>query len=185
MPTTRILTPPTPEAEPVTLSLADAALRLDLDLESTDAAIVAQRDYLQLLISAAREKVEAYTGRYFAPQEVEITFRLDEAYTLPSGATATAVSGFYTDLQGLANASAYLEEYRKGISISRDLPWNEALAQTYKVTATTTGDTQFQALAKTVMLKLVAEWWKNRELSELPVSLRVELQPAVLNPLGY
>lgn len=199
MPTIQIVTPPTPEAEPVTLALANAALRLDLDLVSTDAAIVAQREYLALLLSAARQKVESYTGRYYAAQTLRLTYTLDEGYTLPAGAVATAVEGFYATLEALATAGAFLEEYRKGISVSRELDWHTALAQTYTVTADVTPDPAFLALAKLAMLELAGEWYKNREttvagsgsssgassvIAELPVSWKIKLRPAVLNPLG-
>ncbi len=191
MPTTRVLTPPT--SEPVSLALFNAHARLDLDMVGQDAAVVAQRELAELLIRAAREKVEAYTGRYFAPQTLEITYELSDAYVLPLGATATGVSGFYTDLQALQNASSFLEEYRKGISVNRQLDWPyPALAQTYTVTATTTGDTQFLNVAKAAILELAAEWYKNRESTivgtiapELPVAWKVKLAQAVVTPLGY
>lgn len=200
MPTIRALTPPVAAAEPVSLALLNAHARLDLDApllaayearsvpSDADPALVAQLDLLALFRTAAREKVEAYTGRYFAPQTIELTYRLDEPYALPAGAEATAVSGFFTDLEQLADPSAYLVEYQKGISINRELPLSEAFAQTYTVTATVSGDTQFQGLAKRAMLELAAEWYKSRETSgsaqELPVSWRVTLAQAVVNPLG-
>jgi hypothetical protein len=187
------------------LALFNAHARLDLDAalvaaydagavpSDTDPAIVAQLELAALFRTAAREKVEAHTGRYFAPQTLELTYRLDEAYVLPAGATATGVTGFYADLDALANASTFLSEYRKGISINRELAWCDAVAQTYTVTATTVGDPQFLGLAKRAMLEIAAEWYKNREASggsigtnqELPVSWRVTLAQAVVNPLGY
>lgn len=205
MPTTRVLVPPATTAEPVSLALFVAHARIDVDSEllkayaagtvppDTDPALVAQLDLAQLFLSGAREKVEAHTGRYFAEQQVEITYELSEAYELPGGATAVSVTGFFTDLDALAARSAYLEEYRKGISISRELSLAEAFAQTYTVTADVVSDPQFTNLAKRAILEIAAEWYRNREttsagsliLSELPVSWRVTLAPAVLNPIGY
>lgn len=192
MPAIQVLTPPTANTEPVSLAMVNAVLCLDLDLASTDEAIVGQLDYLKLLISAAREKTEAYTGRYFAPQELEITYTLDEPYELPAGAEASAVSGFFDSLEALGNRSAYLEEYRKGISISRELPWGQAVLQTYTVTASIPEGVNVPALAKSAILELVGEWYRNREttladvrsISELPVSWKVKLAPLVINPLG-
>ena len=192
MPTIHVLTPPTAEAEPLTLALANAALRLDLDLVSTDPAVVAQQDYLQLLISAAREKVEAHTGRYYAAQTLKLTYLLDEPYVLPAGAVASAVEGFYSTLEALADASAFLVEYQKGISVNRELNWPyPALAQTYTVTAATTGDTAYLNLVRLAITELVGEWYKNREttisgtvIAELPVGWKVKLRPAVVNVLG-
>lgn len=176
MPTVRILTPPAPEAEPVTLALLKAQARVTSDSED---------DLLRLYAQAARERVEAYTGRYLAPQTLELTFELGERYELPAGATATNVTGFFTSLEALAGRATYLSEYRKGISISRDLPWAQALQQTYSVVATTTGDTQYRSLCLGVMLKLAAESYRNREVSDLSVQWRLDLAPACTLPLGY
>lgn len=198
MPTVRILTPPT--QEPVSLALLVAQVRLDADGVAlaayeaktlADAALVGQLDLLALYGQAAREKVEAYTGRYFAPQTLELTYELGEPYVLPSGATAASVSGFFTTLADLADAAAYLEEYRKGISINRQLPWAEALQQTYTVTASVVADPQFSGLAKRAVLELAAEWYRNREttadargLTELPAAWRVALAEARVSVLG-
>jgi hypothetical protein len=191
MPRVQLLAAPTAEAEPVTLALANAALRLDLDVESTDPAIAGQLDYLQTLLSAAREKVEAYTGRFFAAQTLQLTYTLDEAYVLPNGAEATAVTGFFTEVGELDGWLGRMEEYRKGISISRELPWSEALNQAYTVTATIATPV-VPALAKAAILELAGEWYRNREttaagvavISELPVSWKVKLAQLVVNPLG-
>lgn len=204
MPTTRVIAPPATNAEPVSLALFVGHARLDVDSAllaayvaasvppEADAALVAQLDLCQLYVSAAREKVEAHTGRYFAPQQVEITYELGEPYELPGGATAVSVTGFFTDLDALAARSAYLEDYRKGISVSRELPLREGFAQTYTVTADVVSDPQFTNLAKRAILEIAAEWYRNREATtagvvstELPVSWRVALAPACVNPIGY
>jgi hypothetical protein len=194
MPTVQVLTPPTATAEPVSLALANSVLRLDLDLSSTDDAIKGQVEYLQLLLSAAREKVEAYTGRFFAPQTLQLTYALAEAYELPTGATAVSVSGYFDTLDALATRVTYLEEYRKAISISRELDWPyPALAQTYTVTAEIPENVNVPALAKSAILELTGEWFRNRETTladvrsvvELPVSWKVKLSALVVNPIGY
>lgn len=184
MPQVQILAAPTPAQEPISLAVASAALRLDLDLTGTDPALVAQREYLQTLLSAAREKVEAYTGNYYAAQTLNLTYRLDEPYALPPGATATAVTGLIGSVADLPGLGAYAEEYRKGIVISRDLPWGAAAAQTYTVTAALdAAQLQVPALAKAAILELAGEWFRNREttvagvaaIAELPVSWKVKL----------
>jgi hypothetical protein len=201
MPQVRVLVPPT--AEPVSLALLNAALRLDLDANllasyapgpppaGVDAALWGQLEYISGLNSAAREKVEAYTGRYFAPQTLGITYTLEEPYDLPVGATPVSVTGYFTTLEALDARGSWLVEYQKGISIERQLPLSAAFAQTYEVTAETTGDTRFLGLAKSAIIELVGEWYKNREtsqagaFSELPVSWRVKLAEARVNVLGF
>lgn len=185
MPTTQVLTPPDATAEPITRALLAAQCRLDLDPDSTDPAIQAQWELLDVYRSAAREKVEAYTGRLLAAQEVEYSFSLDEPYQLPVGATATAVRGFLTDLAQLPTLGQWLEEYRKGISTNRELDWPyPALAQTYTVTASIAAPV-VPALAKTAMLLLAAEMYRDREpTTELSVSWKMQLQQLVVNPLG-
>ena len=203
MPTIVVQAPPVATAEPVTLALLNAALRLDYDATQVaayeagnsttlDPALVAQLDLLKLYRNAARKKVEGYTGRYFAPQTLAITYERGEGYTLPAGATAVSVCGFFTTLTDLANASAYLTEYYKGISINRELPWPVAMQQAYTVVATTVGDAEWLDLAKAAILELTGEWYRNREttvagvavISELPVSWKVKLAQAVIQPLG-
>lgn len=201
MPTIQVLPATTAPTEPVTLALLSASLRLDLDAAAVaayeanpsasglDAAVAAQLELLAMLRTAARELVEQHTSRYFAAQKLRITYELGEEYLLPDGATATAVSGFFTTLADLLAWQP--EEYRKGISVSRELPWGEALRQTYTVEASITAPV-VPGLAKTAILELVGEWYRNREttaagatLSELPVSWRVKLAPLRINPLAY
>lgn len=203
MPTTRVLTPPTVAAEPVSLAKLVTHVKIDADRalvaayiagqpmpSNADPAIWDELDLLQLYLSGAREKVEAYTGRYYGAQKLAITYELGEAYELPAGATATAVSGYFTTLAALTAFS--LEEYRKGISVNRQLPWGYAMQQAYTVEATTTGDTQYLNLAKRAILEIAAEWYRNREttvagvavISELPVSWRVTLAEARTTVLG-
>lgn len=181
MPSVVVLTPTSPEQEPVSLALLKQQVRVDSDAED---------ELLTLLVQAAREQVEAYTGRYFAAQTLELTYELGEDYALPPGATATGVTGFFTNLDALAEATAYLEEYRKGIHISRELTWGSALGQTYTVTAEIPASVNVPGLAKSAMLELAAEWYRNRESSsigtispELPVGWRVKLSSLRVNPL--
>ena len=183
MPTVAVLTPPTASQEPVTLALLKAQARVDGNGED---------GLLLIYATAAREKVEAYTGRFFAPQTLDLTYTLAETYTLPAGAVATAVTGFYTTLTALANNAAYLAPYYKGITINRDLDWHLALEQTFTVTVTITAP-PLPGLALAAMLELAGEWYRNREttvagvavISELPVSWRVKLADLVIKPLAY
>lgn len=204
MPTTRVVTPPTAAAEPVKLGLLVAHVRADIDAAlvaaylaapntmppGTDPALWAELDLLQLYLSGAREKVEAYTGRYYGAQRLALTYELSEPYELPAGAAFVSVSGFFTTLAALTAFS--LEDYRKGISVNRQLPWGYALQQTYTVVVDTTGDTQYLHMAKRAILEIAAEWYRNREttvtgvavISELPVSWRVTLAEARVTVLG-
>lgn len=197
MPTTRVLTPPTPATEPVKLSLLVAHVRADIDAalvasyvanpnampSSADPALWAELELLQLYLSGAREKVSAYTGRYYGAQKLAITYELGEAYELPAGATATAVSGYFTTLADLTAFS--LEEYRKAIGVNRELPWGYAMQQTYTVEATTTGDTYQLEASKNAILQLAASAYKDREpIVALPVSVRLMLAEARVTVLG-
>lgn len=191
MPTIQVLTPPA--QEPVSLALLNQALRLDLDSgllaaygagvmpEGTDPGQWAQLEFLALLASAARELVEGYTGGYYAAQELAITYRLDEEYELPAGGTAVAVSGAFSTLDELTNRFDYLEEYRKGISISRELDYLDGLNRTYTVVVAVAGD-QAPALVRSAIAELTDEWYQNRgttltgtSLTELPVNYKVKL----------
>lgn len=140
-----------------------------------------QAPVLYSLGIAAREKVEAYTGRFFAGgQRLATTFDLTEAYALPTDAIFESVTGFFTTLETLQGW--YLEEYRKGISVNRQLYLGEALNQTYTVTYTLPEATYCPELAKVAIKELAGEWYRNRESSsvgtispELPVNWRVKL----------
>jgi hypothetical protein len=192
MPTIQVQTPPVPQAEPATPALLNAALRLDLDVASADPAIVAQLELLKLYGAAARRLVELHTGRFVAAQTVRLIYTLSEAYELPEGATATAVSGFFGSLEALDNATTYLSEYRKGAGVNRDLPWSQAQLQTYTVIASIS-PTATDPLLVAAILELAGEMYKNRETTlagyatsaELPVSWRVKLAHLVVHPLGY
>lgn len=202
MPTARVLVPPTVSAEPVSLALVNAHGRLDLNEElvtafdatgtkpeGADAALWGQVELANVFRRAARKKVEAHTGRYFAPQTLELTYSLSEPYQLPAGAVAVSVSGYFDTLEALAARATYLEEYRKGITVNREWLLAEGFAQTYAVVATVPGDVEYADVASRAILELTAEWCKNRETGgsqsqELPVSWRVTLAQAVVHPFG-
>lgn len=204
MPEIRVIVPPVAAAEPVTVADLCAQVRVGLDADlltayladptampvGTDPALWAELRAMQRKVSAARKLVEGYTGRLFAPQKVAITYGLSDEYTLPIGATETGVSGYFTSLADLAAFN--LEEYRKGISINRQLPWGLALQQTYTVEADVVADAEWRDLAEEAILELAAEWYKNREttadargLTALPVSWQVKLAPARVTVLGF
>ena len=65
-----------PAAEPVTLAQARAQLRVDINDEDT---------LITALIIAARERVENYTNRYFAPCEITQIYSRFPAGVLPLG----------------------------------------------------------------------------------------------------
>lgn len=166
--------------EPISLDLLRQWVRVDGE---QDEAV------LQHLLAAAREKVEHYTGRYFAGgQRLAFTFDLDEPYVLPEGVTAESVSGFFTDLETLEQFSR--EDYRKGISINRELPLSEAFAAEYTVVGTLPAEPFVPEIAKQAILELAAEWYRSRESSssgtispELPVNYRVKLAELRVNVL--
>jgi hypothetical protein len=203
MPEYRVLVPPTADKELVPLDELNAALRLDLDpvlvaayladplAEAADPALIGQIKYVERLGRAARKKVEAYIGRYLAPQTVRISYTLEEPYELPVGATAVSVSGYFDTLEALAARGTWLVEYQKGISINRQLPLEAAFAQTYTVVAEVVADVEYSDLAATAITELVGEWYKNRETTgegrfgELPVSWRVKLAEARVTVLGF
>lgn len=201
---TRIITPPVLAAEPVELALLAGQVRADIDASlvlayetdprampaGADPALWIELKLLHLKLRAARKKVEAYTQRLFAAQQVAITYELNEPYELPAGAQAVSVSGFFSTLTELA---AYRpEEYRKGITISRDYPLSLAASQTYTVIADAVADVEWVDLASEAILEIAAEWYKNRETSvsgvanvdELPISWRVKLAEARRVVLG-
>jgi hypothetical protein len=173
MPTIQVLTPPI--EEPVSVTLLKQQARIDSDSED---------ELLLVYLTAAREKVEAETGRFYAKQTLAYTFSLEEPYQLPVGATPVAVSGYFDTLEAVAGLGSYLEEYRKGISINREYPLAWVLAQSYTVVVKTAGDPQYAGIAKQVILALAAEYYKNREITELSVRWRVDLAPARVNVLG-
>jgi len=175
MPSTQVLVPPTADTALASLALLKKQVRADSGEED---------DLLQVYLDAAREMVEGETCRYYGAHTLAITFRLDEPYKLPVGATALTVSGAFTTLDALENIPAYVEEYRKGISINRELPLSTLLEQEYTVVATTPGDTQYAGLAKRVTLALAADFYRNREVTPLSAQWRVELAPARTNVLG-
>lgn len=190
MPSYQVVTPATPEQEPVSLAQACVHCAIDLDLASIDQLEVARKEHLQTLVTGAREYAESYTGRLYAGQTVDATFRMDEAYALPAGGQAISVTGYFTDLAQLGNQSTYLEEYRKGISISREYPMAWLLEQTYTVRIAVTTPV-VKAQVKAAILELVAEWNKNRESSvngtisvQTQMNWERKLASERINPLG-
>ncbi|TGE05562.1 head-tail connector protein [Hymenobacter fodinae] len=193
MPTAVVLSTTDPITEPVSMSVVLNHLRLEQSLlTSTDDTAKAEVEYLQLLLSSAREACEGGTGRYFAGgRTLELTYELREPYALPAGATATTVRGFFQSLDDLKGFN--WEEYRKGATINRELSVGEAATQTYTVTVTLDDSlaTQCPALAKIAILELTGEWYRNRETSssagiasrELPVSYRQKLAPLDIRPI--
>lgn len=183
MPITTRLVPPADAVitEPVELSLLRAWVRVDGGQED---------EVLAHCLKAAREKVENYTGLYFAgSQRLQLTFDLSEPYVLPAAVTVVSVSGFFTSLEELEAWS--LEEYRKGIHINRELHWSEAISQQYAVVVDLPANPVCPEVAKSAILEIAAEWYRNRETSssagvvprELPVSWKVKLAELRPSPL--
>lgn len=151
-----VITPVTqPTTEPVTLATAKVHLRVDGTEEDT---------YIGLLVSGARQQVENFCGRPFTSQTLAVTYELSEPYVLPPGAgEPTAVTGFFTDVAQLPHMGTWLEEYRKGITINREVSLLDIGPQTYTVTVAVTPDCP--AVVQLAILELAAEWYKNRESS--------------------
>jgi hypothetical protein len=188
-----VLPSETPATEPVSVADAVAEWRLPVvDTAATDEATKAEVRLIQRKLQAARELVESYTGRYFAGgQRVELVYELAEPFTLPVGAEIESVSGFFTSVEAL-NAFNW-EEYRKGISINRQIDWYAAGKQTYTVIVSLPESAADNApgRVKEAILELGGEFYRNRETSstagigqgrELPVSYRVKLADLVLKP---
>ncbi|GAB2959013.1 hypothetical protein GCM10027048_27760 [Hymenobacter coalescens] len=172
MPSVIRLDTTTPVTEPVGLSLANVHARLGLRLNEAgdgphpDATAEegAEVAYAQHLLRAAREEAENFTGLSFAGgQRLEYTFELGEAYRIPAGATVESVTGFFDSVDAIEAFS--VEEYRKGISINRELAWDYALLQTYTVTLQMPAVFTAPAVVVQAILLLFAEWYKNREVS--------------------
>lgn len=186
MPITQPLPPlqgsTTPLQEPISLE----ELRGWVNMEAGDAI---QDANLTLAGKGARQMVESYTNDfYIGGQRLETTFDLSERFALPQGVVVEDVSGFFTSLEELQNWS--LEEYRKGISINRQLYWMEAINQTYTVTYSLPLQAHCPDIVKLVMLRLAADFFRNREdsvvgtiISDLPVNYRVMLAPYRKNPI--
>jgi uncharacterized phiE125 gp8 family phage protein len=110
-----------PDIEPVTV--ADAKLQLRIDGTDDD-------DYIELIISAAREKVETYTQRFIAECDVAVYFDtfpdanepIDIA--LPDVSAIAAIS--YIDPDGMLQTLAYgdyeLDSGRREIRAINDWP---------------------------------------------------------------
>jgi hypothetical protein len=173
MPVITRLPTTTPVTEPLPLELLRQWIRVDGTAEDM---------VLEQLRQAAREEAENYTGLFFAGgQRLRYVFTLEEAYSIPEGATVESVSGFFTSLAGLEAWSA--EEYRKGISVSRDYPLSQALQQTYTVDVQLPETVAVPSVAVQAMLILAAEWYKNREAS-VNGTISVETQVKWQNLLG-
>lgn len=138
---------------------------------------------LLVFIQAAREKAESYTNRDFVSKVKTSSYPADQNCPIATADILT-VSGLYTSVDDLSSASTYWEEYRKGITISRDLPidWNNL--PTYTITYQVTVDpADVPASAKIAIAKIASDLYENREASSdlsnksLSISHRVLLDP--------
>ena len=175
-----------PAAELIPLELARQWLRVDDGAQ--DAVIL-------LLAAAAREYVEAYTGRALTPRVLATTFLLGQPYQLPvqPAGEPTAVSGAITDVADLARG--YSEAYRKGIVVSRDYPLGDAgLYSATTPTYTVTYPAGYAAGAcpaalQSAALKVLSELYENREntvdgrVAPVSVGVRELLGPWRAQPL--
>ena len=193
MPRLTVTTYPALNDEPVSVAMLKAQVREDREA----AAVV---DLLGVKLQAARDVCERYCGRLWTSATVAQTFELGEPYErLPGAGTATAVTGYYTDLADLARLSdtGYAAEYLKGITVSRDEllgfygyrrdPATYTVAYPVVVTPA-----MVPPAVKEAILKLAAELYENRESSAsgtsanalLAVNYRTLLAPYVLiNPI--
>ena len=192
MPRLTVTAYPALNDEPVSVAMLKAQVRED----SEAAAVV---DLLGVKLQAARDVCERYCGRLWTSATVAQTFEVGEPYErLPGAGTATAVTGYYTELADLARLSdtGYAAEYLKGITVSRDEPLGfygyrrEPATYTvaYPVVLT---PAMVPPAVKEAILKLAADMYENREDSisgtiqgPLEVSARRLLAPYVLlNPI--
>ena len=84
----KIITDVTEDDEPVTLAEAKAFLRLDADYYTNDLII-------QSFIISARERLEIFTNRSFAPKKLEVNFNSD-FLQIPYGPIVEIISLFDT-----------------------------------------------------------------------------------------
>lgn len=193
MPRLAVLTYPALNDEPVSVAMLKAQVR-----EDSTAAEVEQ--LLGVKLQAARDVCERHCGRLWTSATVAQTFDVNEPYErLPGAGTATAVTGYYTDLADLdkLTSAGYQAEYWKGITVSRDYPIGydgygyRAEPATFTVTyPVLVLPAQVPPAVKEAILKLAAELYENRETTAavrdvlLAVSYRTLLAPYVLtNPI--
>ena len=142
--------------EPVTPTLFKQYARL---------STTAEDEVIELFITAAREKAEAYCNRHFVSKATERTFPANISCPIPS-ADILSVSGYYASAEQAANAYWYWIEYAKGISISRDYPIDYDNLPTYNVCYNVTVDpAEVPASVKVAIAKIAADLFENRENS--------------------
>jgi len=144
--------------EPVTPTLFKQYARLSTTVED---------EVIELFITAAREKSEAYCNRHFVSKATARSFPANVSCPIPT-ADILSVSGCYASAEEAANAYRYWVEYAKGISISRDYPIDYDNLPTYTVSYNVTVDpAEVPASVKIAIAKIAADLYENRENSSV------------------
>lgn len=125
----------------------------------------AEDEVLELLLGAAIEYAEAHTRRDFTSKVKTSTYAANVNCPIPA-ADILSVSGFYSTVDELPTASAYFEEYRKGITINRDYPIDWANLPTYTIIYQVTVDpASVSSAIKLAICKIASDFYENRETS--------------------
>lgn len=143
--------------EPITLSEAKAYLRVDT---STEDALITD------CITAARKYVEKYTGKSFTAKTLSVVFgdlwKADEILELPYPPIASITSVHEVDEEGTETELTLNVDYYKRGQNNIEITGVFDKAYQYKAIYTTSAS-EADDLIKFAMLKLVADYYENRQ----------------------
>lgn len=158
---TIIVTPPT--TEPVSLSEAKAQLRIE-------DAFTLDDDYINALISAARERCESYCNQFFTEQDIALVFNDNPsgvAYVHYDGLTITSIT--YID-QDNATKTIDPSDYFFN-SDNQTITFNEVFTgSSFKVFATTSPPAAFDGVKMAIKM-IVTDLYELRTETAVGVSL--------------
>ena len=152
-----------PTVEPITLAEAKEQLRIEDSFTLDD-------DYINSLISAARDRCEAYCNQFFTEKTISIStvdaFGL-ELYLPYPGLTVTAVS--YVDSDGASQVIDPSEYSYNGVSQVLTFA-NEVSFKSLSVTATTSAPVELNGV-KSAIKMIVTDLYELRTETAVGVSL--------------
>lgn len=168
---TIIVTPPT--TEPVTLSEAKAQLRIDDSFTLDD-------DYIEALISSARERCENYCNQFFTEQSIDMVFdeQIEYELYLPyPNLNITKVSYVNSDgvTETIDDSSYFVNEN------TQQLIFSEAIDSTnLRVSATTSAPASMFGVEMAIKM-IVTDLYELR--TETAVGVSLSNNPAVVSLL--